>query len=93
MKVKIVSDGTPCGTTILDADTGVDISAGLRCTRIVIGSDADGTIATLTLERVPVEFIGDANFENVATLSYDPEDNDSLDQAIAHLQAQRKARD
>lgn len=90
MKIKIVSDGTR--TSLIDAETGRDISADLKCTHIEIDA-CDPVTATLTCVNLPFEITCDAFVDTIQTLEYDPDDNDSLDQAIALLQQRRAERD
>jgi hypothetical protein len=92
VKLKIVSDGYgPMGTRLIDAETGRDLSADFHCTRVEIDVNEPFVTATLTCVRLPFEITCDARIEQ--TLIYDPDDNDSLDQAIALLQARRAERD
>jgi hypothetical protein len=94
MRVKITHDGSfDCasgGTTIVNADTGEPIG---MVSRIDIVLDAmDGPSAILYVASPQVDMVIDTRIETEQTLIYDPGDNDSLDQAIALLQARRAAR-
>jgi len=56
MKIKIISDGTPHGTKVIDMDTGEPIAGILEVTwRVDAGGDA---IAELKIYGVPVEVVG-----------------------------------
>jgi len=93
MRIRIVSDGTAFGTQLVDADTGANISEGMRCTRVVIDARDGLATATLTVDAVTLDLTTEfTQIERDATLTYDLDDIDSIDQAIAALQEQRAAR-
>ena len=62
MTIKIVSDGTPSGTKILDTETGKELS---YVTKVSWKVDLKSPFATATLEiiKVPVEVVGNAQVE------------------------------
>lgn len=92
MRLKIVSDGNGMNTRLIDAETGRDVSGDFKCTHIEIDA-MEPVTATLTVVGLPIEITCDAWIEHEQTLIYDPEDNQSLDDAIAILQEQRAKRD
>lgn len=61
MKLKIISDGTPQGTSIVDIETGERLE---RVTSIKWSIDAKWlAVATIELCEIPVDIVGD--FEKV----------------------------
>lgn len=58
MKIKIVSDGTPYNTHVLNADTGEKIE-GITSIHWRIDSASEFAHTVLTFEVVPVEVIGE----------------------------------
>lgn len=58
MRIKIVSDGTPTGTKVVDAETG-EMVHGVTAASIKIGV-GDVSRVTIELVKVPVEVIGEA---------------------------------
>lgn len=93
MRIKIVSDGSAYGTHLIDADTGENLDSALRCTHLECDAQDGLMVATLTIRDVAIDVtVPEVLMERVATLEYDPDDTDSIDQAIAELQQQRAAR-
>lgn len=55
-RIKIVSDGTPAGTAVVDAETGAPISGVMA---VSWRADVVGVTATLEIERVEIEAVGE----------------------------------
>lgn len=70
MRVKIVSDGTPTGTRLVDAETGKTIR-GVR--KITWGSGYPGDVPTATVEfiSVPIEVTAELDGELIETTAID----------------------
>lgn len=66
MRIKIISDGTPHGTCVVDADTGA-IVRGVTHVSWDSGSPGDVPTARVEFIKVPVEIIADLNGEFVET--------------------------
>lgn len=89
MRVKIISDGNAVTARVVDAETGQEIEG---VTRVEVIIDPTGFVARacLYLDRPQIEVVAQAAFTE--TLSYDPHDTDSIDRAIARLEAERAER-
>lgn len=62
MRIKIVSDGTPAGTRVVNEDTGEEIQRVIRVWWS-IGAKDDFASATIVLKPVSVELIGEVEHE------------------------------
>jgi len=61
MKVKIISDGTPKGTHVIDIDTGKELE-GVQAIKWEIQTDYMAKV-TLELSRIDIEIIWEVNME------------------------------
>ena len=70
MEIKIISDGTSLGTSIIDEETGKRIP---NCTDLVIKISSKTKLAEcyLTLIIVPFEYTGEDKTENVWQEAWD----------------------
>ena len=59
MKVRVVSDGSPCGTTVFNADTGEEIVLPITAVHFTHHA-GDFPRVTLDLIATEVELVGDA---------------------------------
>jgi hypothetical protein len=55
MNIKVISDGTPEGTHVIDTDTGKKI---INCQEIVITINNKKSICNLLLSDIPFEYSG-----------------------------------
>lgn len=90
MKVKIVSTGTASTTLVVDAVTDELLENVTRLEIDPIGFDTGLVTATLTIIDLPVEIACEARVHHQQTLVYDPSDQQSIDRAIAILQAHKE---
>lgn len=56
MKLKIVSDGTPMGTKVVNAVTGEEVEGIVSVTWRITADDV--SLANIELQKLPVELIG-----------------------------------
>lgn len=59
VRVKVVSDGTPMGTKLFDADTGAELKLPVTAITWHIDNDSPGQ-ALIRLNVVQVEVVGEA---------------------------------
>jgi len=57
MRLKIVSDGTPVGTKIVDAETGKPIDNTVTKVTWVMDAGKTGTVITIETPDIPVELV------------------------------------
>lgn len=82
-QIRIVNDnGIGYDTKILDPVTGADLTVGLRVTQIVIDADDFLTAKLTVMPTIDVR----ATAEYTATLTYDPNNLDTIEAVIRNLQ-------
>ena len=91
MKVKIISDGNPYGSAVVNAETGEPIEWVSRVEIVITPGDCPH--AVITVVNPELEIVGEGHTKRDQTLAYDPDDNDSITQAIARLIARRAERE
>ena len=57
MKIKVISDGTPSGTQVLDEDTGQALP-NVKAVTWYIDTDSIMADVVIKLRKVPVEIVG-----------------------------------
>ena len=67
INIKIVSDGTSQGTTIVDAETGQNIG-GVSKFRFYLDVKKATSVVEVLFKKVPIEFTGKARVKGVAVI-------------------------